>query len=219
MMQAPVARSSPTGGALPPRTLPEPARTPLPESRISITPVPPVPYVTTAPAATPSPGSVPEVARSEPEPPSEAATVNPTPAAPANSAGAASAGTVLSETGTLASGASTANLTPGSTPSSGASPVPQSQRREPRVLSKVTARYPIELRSAGIGGEVVLRLTIDARGRIVKIQPISGPELLRREAITAVQRWQYAPATVSGVPVEAETTVSFTFDAHARRER
>jgi TonB family protein len=232
--QTPVARSSPMGGAFPPPALPEPARTPRPESRISITPGPPAPQAATAPAATPGAAAVvPEIARSEPsvgqsseprraavaEPPPEAATVNPTPDAPASSAAAASAGPVApSETSTLARGESAPNPTPGSPPSSGGSPVPQNQRRDPRVLSKVTARYPTELRSAGIGGDVVLRLTIDARGRIVKIQPISGPELLRREAITAVQRWRYAPATVSGVPVEAETTVLFTFDAQARRE-
>jgi protein TonB len=80
------------------------------------------------------------------------------------------------------------------------------------------ARYPVELRSAGIGGNVQLRLTIDARGNIVRIQPISGHELLQREAISAVQRWRYAPATVGGVPVESETTILFTFNPQARRE-
>ncbi len=221
--------------ALASRAAAESPRSARPESRISITPVRPAIRVITPPAPTPAPPSlVPEMASTALEvgpsselrraaladPPTEAASVAPTPDSSAGSARAVSSGTVTaSETSTIARVDSPAIVTPGPPPSSGTSPRAISQRRDPRVLSKVMARYPNELKAAGIGGVVRLRLTIDARGRIVKIQAIGGHELLRREAVAAVQRWRYEPSTVGGVPVEAEATVLFTFNAQARRER
>jgi TonB family protein len=77
--------------------------------------------------------------------------------------------------------------------------------------------YPAELRSARVGGVVRLALTIDAQGRVAKVQPIAGHELLRRQAMVAVEQWKYEPASDAGVPVATEVVVSFAFDPRVRR--
>jgi periplasmic protein TonB len=97
------------------------------------------------------------------------------------------------------------------------SPSIASARREPRLLSKVMPDYPAELRSARVGGVVRLALTIDAQGRVAKVQPIAGHELLRRQAMVAVEQWKYEPASDAGVPVATEVVVSFAFDPRVRR--
>jgi len=84
----------------------------------------------------------------------------------------------------------------------------------PRPLNRESVNlrkyYPQPALRAGFEGDVVLRLLIDADGRVVKIDIVSDPgEGLGPAAAEAVQReYRFAPATVNGVPVA--TTVPFT---------
>ena len=50
--------------------------------------------------------------------------------------------------------------------------------RMPKVRKRVTARYPERMRELGIEGRVVLQLTIDEQGKVVKVRVLTS---LRRE--------------------------------------
>lgn len=59
---------------------------------------------------------------------------------------------------------------------------------------------------------VRVEATIGRDGRIVKVEALSGPPLLRQAALDAVQRWVYKPTTLNGQPVEVVTQVDVTFN-------
>lgn len=65
-------------------------------------------------------------------------------------------------------------------------------------------------------GAVVLLATIDKEGRIQKLQPISGPEILFAAAREAVKQWRFKPYYTTGQAVDSETeiTVKFAISAH-----
>lgn len=91
------------------------------------------------------------------------------------------------------------------------------ERREARLVSKVTPVYPRQLLAARLGGELRLVLTVDEQGRVTEARPIGGRSLLSREAIAAAMQWRYEPATIGGSPVASEVVVLVTFTP-VRRE-
>lgn len=107
-----------------------------------------------------------------------------------------------------------------SSPSTPAAPsaATNTERREPRLLKRVMPVYPPQLLAARVGGIVRLGLTIDATGRVTKVDPAGGHDLLRREAVSVAGQWQYEPATEAGVPVESHIVVYLTFDPQDRRQ-
>lgn len=71
----------------------------------------------------------------------------------------------------------------------------------PQPLKKVLPEYPGELKEQKIAGTVVLRVTIDATGKVTDIQPEkSDHESLTHAAIAAVKEWTWRPGTVKGQP-------------------
>lgn len=71
----------------------------------------------------------------------------------------------------------------------------------PQPLKKVHPEYPRELKEQKIAGTVVLRVTIDASGKVSDIQPeTSDHESLTQAAVAAVKEWTWRPGTVKGQP-------------------
>src|SRR5690606_9510339 len=69
----------------------------------------------------------------------------------------------------------------------------------PQPLKKVLPEYPEELKEQKITGTVVLRVTIDAAGKVTDIQPEkSEHESLTQAAVAAVKQWTWRPGTVKG---------------------
>ena len=69
----------------------------------------------------------------------------------------------------------------------------------PQPLKKVLPEYPEELKEQKITGTVVLRVTIDAAGKVTDIQPEkSDHESLTQAAVAAVKQWTWRPGTVKG---------------------
>ena len=60
-------------------------------------------------------------------------------------------------------------------------------------------------------GTVILSAIIDKNGRITGLQVVSGPEMLRRSALDAVQIAHYQPFQLNGAPTEVTTTISVVF--------
>ena len=89
---------------------------------------------------------------------------------------------------------------------------PTDQQR--RLISSLAPEYPDVARLAGIEGDVTLRIFIGRDGTMRGITPVSGPPVLARAAIRAVERWRYTPALIEGRPVNVITTVTLAFRFH-----
>lgn len=77
---------------------------------------------------------------------------------------------------------------------------------EPVMTKYVQPRFPTQAQRTRTQGWVVVGYTVDTDGnvsgaRVVDAQP---RHLFDREAINAVERWKYKPATRDGTPVEAK---------------
>jgi TonB family protein len=83
--------------------------------------------------------------------------------------------------------------------------------KEPQLISRVLPEYPLLARQAGIQGDVVIKTTIDAKGHVVNTQVVSGPQMLREPALTALRRWRYEPSTLNGQPIAVQMLVTIKF--------
>lgn len=87
-----------------------------------------------------------------------------------------------------------------------------SETKPPRVTYKVTAEYTDEAKEARISGEVVLEIDIDAKGNVERARiKQSLDKGLDENAVTAVRKWMFKPATRNGEPVAATVSVSVKF--------
>jgi TonB family protein len=82
----------------------------------------------------------------------------------------------------------------------------------PRVLYKREPAYTEEARAARVQGTVVLTLTITEQGRAEDIRVARSLDPgLDRQAIEAIEDWQFAPATKNGTPVRIASTIEVNF--------
>jgi len=82
----------------------------------------------------------------------------------------------------------------------------------PVPVRKVDPKYPPTLRNENVEGEVVLYAIIRRDGSVDSIQLLKGVEPeLDQNAMEALARWRFRPATRNGVPVELETVVHIPF--------
>jgi TonB family protein len=89
---------------------------------------------------------------------------------------------------------------------------PGDQQR--RLIHSIAPEYPDVARLAGIEGDVTLRILVSEDGTIGDITPLSGPPILARAAIRAVEHWRYAPVLVDGRPVGVVSTITLAFRLH-----
>jgi len=96
---------------------------------------------------------------------------------------------------------------PKSAPSDLSGPVP---------LRKVDPKYPPELRTAHVEGEVVLYAVIRKDGTVDSIQLVHGVDPhLDVNAIDALAQWKFRPAEKHGAPVDLEAVVHIPFRSRA----
>ncbi|MCA9666807.1 MAG: energy transducer TonB [Myxococcales bacterium] len=83
---------------------------------------------------------------------------------------------------------------------------------KPLPSKRVMPKYPERARDLGIEGRVVLELTIDGKGNVIKARVIRKlhPDL-DAAAITAAKQMKFKPATVNGTPVTVKISYSFAF--------
>lgn len=93
-----------------------------------------------------------------------------------------------------------------------ASTIPQ--YTEVAAVDTPTPAYPMELACAGVGGEVVLALTVGVQGTPTEVRLVqgSGNEALDRVAVEGVQGWQFKPATRGGQPQPTTIQVPVNFN-------
>lgn len=99
-----------------------------------------------------------------------------------------------------------------------AEPVPASEFRRTRYVAPT---YPPQALARGLSGEVRVRLTIDADGRVADVQVLSASPagVFEQAAINSVRKWRFEPILRDGRAVEASvaTKISFQADSEPRR--
>ena len=79
------------------------------------------------------------------------------------------------------------------------------------LISKTPPSYPIEAKTKGISGSVVLSAIIGTDGTVQELNVVIGPRELQQAALDAVKLWRYRPYLLNGNPVEVQTTVNVIF--------
>jgi TonB family protein len=79
------------------------------------------------------------------------------------------------------------------------------------IISKGRPVYPPAAKTMGISGKVEVRVVISESGKVVDATPISGHPMLRGAAVAAARQWVYKPATLNGLPVRTESTLTIAF--------
>ncbi|MET1163185.1 MAG: energy transducer TonB, partial [Pseudoxanthomonas sp.] len=82
-------------------------------------------------------------------------------------------------------------------------PVPVVPSTQVAAVNTPMPHYPAELGCAGIGGMVMLDMTIATDGKPTNVQLLgsSGQAALDKSALEGVKSWQFEPATRGGKPV------------------
>ena len=81
---------------------------------------------------------------------------------------------------------------------------PDSALRPPYPLAKLRAEEETTLR---------LRLSIDARGRVIAVEPVGAadPQFLEAARRHIIKAWRYKPATENGSAVASSTVITLSF--------
>jgi TonB family protein len=83
---------------------------------------------------------------------------------------------------------------------------------QPTIEYKVDPKYSAEDRAAGIFGEVIVRLTVDPEGRVVKIIVTKSLGFGRDvKVMEAVKLWRFKPGLINGTPASMEIRLIATF--------
>ncbi len=113
----------------------------------------------------------------------------------------------------------TAVVRPPATPATAASPsLPSVQQQgqdaaSPQKVFSPTPEYPASALREGITGRVVLRVTVDADGKVTAASVLtsSGHAILDDAALAGVQQWRFQPARRLGVAIAKDIAVPMTF--------
>ncbi len=101
-----------------------------------------------------------------------------------------------------------------------APPPPSSSGQEFYVFDKapkpkriVQPEYPTFARNAGIEGTIILKITVDERGRVIRavVLKSAAQGIFDSAAVKAAEQWIFEPAEQSGNPVKATITVPLEF--------
>jgi TonB family protein len=85
----------------------------------------------------------------------------------------------------------------------------------PRKVVNVNPVYPAEMQAAGKSGSVVLVGRIGIDGYLADLRPadtVDADPAFIASAMDAVQRWEFEPTFLNGVPVEANITISLHYE-------
>lgn len=78
----------------------------------------------------------------------------------------------------------------------------------PQVISTVEPSYPA---NTVAGGTVVLKVTLNPSGQIEDVHVLQGAKGFTQQAMEAIRKWKFKPASFDGEPVAASIPVAFSF--------
>ena len=178
-----------------------PDRTPVPPPSDNNTPSQPAP--TPASAAGAVTAAAPEPAATQPLGSDGPVEAPPTSSPPAQA---------LTAPATPAATGPAATAPPSTPPAAKAAPPPADVIVPPRRIRTVEPRYPDVASAARLEGDVNLRVTVGADGRIGEVVvERSADSVFNQAAIEAVRRSEYLPGRRNGVPTESSTTTTIQF--------
>jgi outer membrane biosynthesis protein TonB len=79
------------------------------------------------------------------------------------------------------------------------------------VTHRVDPEYPEAARSGHLQGIVVADVIIGRDGSVLRVHPVSGPEVFLQPAAEALRWWRFEPYRQDGRPVVVATTVAVEF--------
>ena len=79
------------------------------------------------------------------------------------------------------------------------------------LLAPIRPVYPAIAKAAHVEGTVIVEAIISPAGRIESARVISGPPMLQRAAIDAIQAARYKPYRLNGEATTVETTITVNF--------
>lgn len=86
------------------------------------------------------------------------------------------------------------------------------QIRPPKLIEQVNPVYPEEAKEKGIQGRVVLSVTIDERGQVVRPKVLQSVDpTLSVAAIEAVSQWRFETPMLEGQPVRVRWVITINF--------
>ncbi len=89
----------------------------------------------------------------------------------------------------------------------------------PVLVARVDPQYPDPARRLKLGGDVVLRVVVEANGSIGRIETLVPASFgMTEAAVDAVRKWTYRPARVNGQPVAVWKVIRVKFALRAERE-
>lgn len=184
------------------------------EPLIYVEPAPPPPLAASPQPAAAAVPSAPEVSPTRPKPRPEPPAAIPK-AEPGARASASADAVPASEGGRL--GGTVGGKAGGTLGGRGDEPVSAAEAAAPPVVvSRVMPAYPALARARGVEGQVVLRATVDAEGRIEPaVRVIRSIPLLDEAAIEAFRRWRFRPGRDrQGRPIRVIVEVPVRFELH-----
>jgi TonB family protein len=88
-------------------------------------------------------------------------------------------------------------------------------KRSAVIQGKATLRaepvYPIEAKRKHVTGTVIVEVTVDESGKVIKARSLCGPDILLRASVEAAYKWRFGPTTLSGEPVKVIGTLTFNY--------
>ncbi|MGH9711949.1 MAG: energy transducer TonB [Candidatus Acidiferrales bacterium] len=79
------------------------------------------------------------------------------------------------------------------------------------ITHMVQPVYPTLAKMQHVQGAVMLHAIIGRDGKIVNLEYLGGPPLLKDAAVDAVRQWIYKPTVLQGQAVEVDTTITVVF--------
>jgi len=86
-----------------------------------------------------------------------------------------------------------------------------SKGAEKRLAYSVQPKYPVEARSGGAEGTIVLKAVVDQGGKVEGVRLVEGNATLATAAIQAVKQWRYRPYVRDGKTQPFQTVVIVDF--------
>lgn len=74
--------------------------------------------------------------------------------------------------------------------------------KERKLTTRVEPEYPATLKRLNIGGVVRIEVVIAPDGTVKSTTLVGGSPILGQAAITAIEKWKYAPATSDETKIE-----------------
>lgn len=80
-----------------------------------------------------------------------------------------------------------------------------------QVIFYLEPDYPIEAKTARIGGAVEVTVKVDAQGKVLELEKITGHRFLQGASSEAATKMKFSPTLCNGAPIPASAVVTYNF--------